>query len=113
MNSISSKLDEIVKQLRLLNLIQIEGIKSMSNNFDALSAALAGVEDGIRSVAEAIANPAVDNNDQATIDGLTARLTAAADALAAATAAENAEDAGPVPTPAPEPQPPVDEPPVA
>jgi hypothetical protein len=111
-NSISSKLEKLIHLLELSLVVQLKGIQSMSNNFEALSAALAGVEDGIRSVAEAIANPAVDNNDQATIDGLTARLNAAADALAAATAAEDAEDAGPVVEPAPEPQPPVDEPPV-
>lgn len=64
----------------------------MANNFEGLKAAIAAVEAGIRQVAEAIANPAVDNNDQATIDGLTGQLTAAADALAAATAAEVAED---------------------
>lgn len=82
-----------------------EGFRHMANDFTGLKAALAAVEDGIRSVAAAIANPAVDKNDQTTIDGLTAQLTAAADALAAATAAENAEDAGPVVAPAPTPAP--------
>lgn len=77
-----------------------EGFKRMANDFTGLKAALASVEDGIRSVAAAIANPAVDNNDQAVIDGLTAQLSAAADALAAATAAEVAED-GTAAAPAP------------
>jgi len=79
-----------------------EGFRSMANNFDELKAAVAAVEAGIRSVADAIANPAVDNNDQAVIDQLSGQLKIAADALAAATAAENAEDGvvAPVETPA-------------
>lgn len=71
----------------------------MSNNFDALTAAVSAVEDGIRAVAEAIANPATDLTDQPTIDALSARLVAAADALAAAKAAEDSEDGA---APAPE-----------
>jgi hypothetical protein len=69
-----------------------KGFIVMANDFSALDAALAGVEQAIRDVAAAIANPAVDNNDQATIDAITARLGAAADALAAAKAAEDVED---------------------
>ena len=71
-----------------------EGFSRMANNFAALTAAVDAVAAEISAVAAAIANPAVDNNDQPTIDALTARLTAAADALKAATAAENAEDGG-------------------
>lgn len=77
----------------------------MANNFEALVAAVDGVEAGIRAVAEAIANPATDLNDQPTIDALTGRLVAAADALAAAKAAEDAEDN---PAPPAEPEPPVE-----
>lgn len=69
-----------------------------------------GVSTEVRSVAEAIANPAVEN------DELVARLTAVADRmdglktdLQAATAAEQAEDAGTVTTPTPTPTPTPDE----
>lgn len=74
----------------------------MANDFTGLKTALDEVVAGINSVAAAIANPAVDNNDQAVIDGLTTQLQAAAAALSAATAAEVAED-GTASTPAPEP----------
>lgn len=79
----------------------------MANNFSNMDAAINRVADEVRAVAEAIANPAVDNNDQEVIDGLTARLDAAADALEVAREAENAEDAGPQPEPEPEPEEPV------
>jgi hypothetical protein len=82
----------IVEALTLNTIVQLKGIKQMANDFTGLSAALDAVVAGIQEVAAAIANPAVDNNDQAVIDGFTAKLTAAADALKAATAAENAED---------------------
>jgi hypothetical protein len=90
-------LQSIVEAIVFNALVTKEGFKHMSNDFSAMDAALGGVEQAIRDVAEAIANPAVDNNDQATIDGFTARLVGAADALAAAKAAEDAEDAGPAP----------------
>lgn len=64
----------------------------MANNFAALSAAIDAVVAGIQEVRDAIANPAVDKNDQTVIDGLTARLTDAAAALSAAVSEENAED---------------------
>ena len=71
-----------------------EGFLRMANDFSAAMAALDAVEQAIRDVAAAIANPATNLNDQPTIDGITSRLTAAADALAAAKSAEDAEDAG-------------------
>lgn len=64
----------------------------MSNDFSGLTAAIDAVAVGISEVAAAIANPAVDKNDQATIDALTAKLNGMVAALTAATAAENAED---------------------
>ena len=70
----------------------------MSNNFDRMNAAVEAVGAAVLDVATAIRNPAVDKNDQATIDALSTKLEAAAAALAVATADENAEDAG---TPAP------------
>lgn len=72
----------------------------MANNFAALSAAIDAVVAGIQEVRDAIANPAVDKNDQTVIDGLTARLTDAAAALTAATAEENAEDGATTTAPA-------------
>lgn len=72
----------------------IESAKSMSNDFSGLNAALDAVAQGIVDVAAAIANPATDNSDQATIDGFTARLTDLATQLSAAKVAEDAEDAG-------------------
>jgi hypothetical protein len=69
-----------------------EGNIHMANNFSALTAAIDAVLGGIQEVAAAIANPAVDKNDQATIDALTAKLTTAAAALQSAVVAENAED---------------------
>lgn len=77
-----------------------KGFENMANDFSGLSSALDAVVAGIQEVAAAIANPAVDNNDQTVIDGLTAKLTAAADALKAATAAEVAEDGTPATPPA-------------
>jgi hypothetical protein len=71
-----------------------EGVVIMANSFNEMTAAVDRVADSVRAVADAIANPAVDNNDQAVIDDLTSRLNSAADALDAATSAENAEDAG-------------------
>jgi hypothetical protein len=71
-----------------------EGVVIMANSFNEMTAAVDRVAASVRSVADAIANPAVDNNDQAVIDDLTSRLNSAADALDAATSAENAEDAG-------------------
>ena len=73
----------------------------MSNNFDRLTAAVTLVGGAVVDVAAAIRNPAVDKNDQATIDALATQLEAAAAALQVATADENAEDAGTVATPAP------------
>lgn len=81
-----------VKSLTEDILLLQKGFLVMANDFSALDAALAGVEEAIREVAAAIANPAQDNNDQAVIDAITARLGAAADALAAAKTAEDAED---------------------
>jgi hypothetical protein len=92
----------ITAALLLLNNTLSKGFELMANDFTGLKAALDEVVAGINSVAAAIANPAVDNNDQAVIDGLTTQLQAAAAALSAATAAEVAED-GTAPTPAPEP----------
>jgi len=95
-----------------------KGTKRMANNFEQLTAAVDRVSKqveliggDVRAVADAIANPAVDNNSQPVIDDLTGRLNAAGDALdsastalASATEAENAEDAGPAsPAPAEEP----------
>jgi hypothetical protein len=72
----------------------------MANNFERLEGAVSRVADEVEAVAQAIANPSVDNNDQAVIDDLSSRLEAAADSLRSATEAENAEDSGPVsPTP--------------
>lgn len=90
----------LIEAIELNSLTLLKGFKLMANNFEGLSAAIDAVVVGIQEVAAAIANPAVDNNDQTVIDGLTAKLTAAAAALTDATAAENAEDAG---TPAPAP----------
>jgi cell division GTPase FtsZ len=84
----------LIINLTILNKVLSKGFNDMANNFAALSAAIDAVVAGIQEVAAAIANPAVDNNDQTVIDGFTAKLTAAADALKAATAAENAEDTG-------------------
>lgn len=89
----------ITAALLLLNNTLSKGFKLMANDFTGLKAALEAVQAGILSVAAAIANPAVDNNDQAVIDGFTAQLKAAADALAAATAAEVAEDGTTAPAP--------------
>jgi hypothetical protein len=93
-------LGRIADALELNNVIQLEGLLIMANNFSGLSAALDAVVAGIQEVAAAIANPAVDNNDQAVIDGFTAKLTAAADALKSATAAEVVEDGAAVTPPA-------------
>lgn len=90
----------IAEAIVLNALIMKKGFQDMANDFSGLNSALDAVVAGIQEVAAAIANPAVDNNDQTVIDGLTAKLTAAADALKAATAAEVAED-GTVATPAP------------
>jgi hypothetical protein len=87
-----------LKELYHRVLILEKGFIVMANDFSGLDAALAGVEEAIREVAAAIANPAVDNNDQAVIDAITARLGAAADALGAAKAAEDAEDGVVAPT---------------
>lgn len=96
----------ITAALLVLNDTLSKGFKRMANDFSGLKTALEAVQAGILSVAAAIANPAVDNNDQTVIDGFTAQLKAAADALAAATAAEVAEDgtaAAPATDPAPAP----------
>lgn len=91
----------IAAALLLLNDTLSKGFKLMANDFSGLKAALDAVVEGINAVAAAIANPAVDNNDQAVIDSLTTQLQAAASALSAATAAEVAEDGTTVtPTPA-------------
>ncbi len=73
-------------------LVQLEGMLNMANNFEGLVAAIGEVEAGIAEVVAAINNPAVDNNDQEVIDGLTARLTGLVPVLDAAEATENAED---------------------
>lgn len=64
----------------------------MANNFERLSSAVQSVADRVEDVAEAIRNPAVDNNDQAVIDDLAGRLESAAAALDTAVAEERAED---------------------
>jgi hypothetical protein len=89
----------ITAALLLLNNTLSKGFELMANDFSGLKAALDAVVAGINSVAAAIANPAVDNNDQAVIDSLTSQLQAAAAALSAATAAEVAEDGTPAPAP--------------
>jgi len=83
------------RQFRRLIKLMEEGNEIMANNFDRLNAAVQSVADNVLDVAEAIRNPAVDNNDQEVIDELAGRLEDAASALDAATAEENAEDAGP------------------
>lgn len=79
----------------------------MANNFERLEAAVSRVADEVQAVAEAIANPAVDNNDQEVIDDLSSRLEAAADSLRSATEAENAEDGMSAPSEPSEPSEPV------
>jgi hypothetical protein len=71
-----------------------KGIDIMANSFERLSAAADRIADEIQSVADAIRNPAVDNNDQAQIDELAGRLEGAADSLAGLAEEERAEDAG-------------------
>ena len=73
-------------------------VNKMANSFEGLEAAASRIADEVAAVAEAIANPAVDNNDQEVIDDLTARLNSAADALRSATEAENAEDGASAPS---------------
>jgi hypothetical protein len=75
-----------------------EGFIIMANDFSGLNAALDAVAAGLAEVAAAIANPAADNNDQATIDAITARLGGFADQLSAAKVAEDAEDGVVAPT---------------
>lgn len=98
----------ITAALLLLNDTLSKGLNNMANDFSGLKAALEAVEAGIRGVAAAIANPAIDNNDQLVIDGFTAQLKTAADALASATAAEQAEDGTPAPVETPVDPAPVD-----
>lgn len=62
------------------------------NDFTRLFNALEAVAAEASSVAEAIRNPSVDNNDQSTIDELASRLENVAETLHAATEAELAED---------------------
>jgi hypothetical protein len=81
----------VIIQLLALNLKET---KNMANNFDRLVAAIDAVSAGIAAVAEAIRNPAVDNNDQVVIDELAGRLEASAALLSAALADEQAEDGG-------------------
>lgn len=69
----------------------------MVNDFASLSAAIDAVATEIAEAVALLQNPVVDNNDQATIDALTARLSAAADALKGALPAE--APAAPVDTP--------------
>jgi gamma-glutamylcysteine synthetase len=66
--------------------------KNMANDFSRLTTAVQVVADNVAAVAEAIRNPAVDNNDQAVIDDLAGKLEAAANALGEAFLAEQAED---------------------
>lgn len=89
-----------------LSIIQLEGMILMSNNFERLNAAVTLVGLNVAAVAEAIRNPAIDNNDQAVIDALAGQLEAAASILAAAKVEEDAEDgtAAPAPEPTPEPE---------
>lgn len=77
----------------------------MANSFNSLSAAVDRVSASVEAVAEAIRNPAVDNNDQAVIDDLAGRLEAAAAALDSAVDAEKAEDNKNAPAPVEEPAP--------
>lgn len=72
----------------------------MSLDLSALKAAVDTVATNILAVSSAIANPAVDNNDQQIIDELTTRLNNSAAALQAAVDEENAEK-GVVPAAAP------------
>ena len=95
-------LHETIEMLRhavdVQSVILLKGFHNMSNDFTKLTAAIDDVAGKIVDVAQAIRNPEVNNNDQATIDAMATRLEAASAALLAATAAENAEDAG-TPTP--------------
>lgn len=64
----------------------------MANDFTALAAAIDLVANAVTEVAAAIRNPAVDNNDQGTIDTLAGRLEAIGAALSEALVAEQEED---------------------
>lgn len=56
----------------------------MAEDFSKLAAAVALVGSEIDAVVTELQNPAVDNNNQATIDALTSKLTDAASALGSA-----------------------------
>jgi hypothetical protein len=79
--------------LRIAEALE-EGNYIMADNFDRMTKAVDRVANEVQAVADAIRNPAVDNNNQAVIDELAGRLEGAADALESATNEENAEDAG-------------------
>ena len=64
----------------------------MANDFSRLTTAVQVVADNVAAVAEAIRNPAVDNNDQAVIDNLAGKLEAVVNVLGEAFIAEQAED---------------------
>jgi hypothetical protein len=77
--------------MRLAQAIE-EGTIILSNDFSRLQTAVNLVAANVLAVAEAIRNPAVDKNDQATIDSLAESLEAAAAALDVAREEENVED---------------------
>lgn len=66
-------------------------------DFTRLNAALDSIATEIAALAEAIRNPATDNNDQTQVDDLAGRAEAAAAALQGLKVEEDAEDTGPTP----------------
>ena len=73
-------------------ILVYKGLTNLANDFTQLAAAIDAVARATEEVAAAIRNPAVDNNDQGTIDALAGRLEAVSAVLAGALVEEQAED---------------------
>lgn len=85
-------IDKLADAIHEHNMIQIERMIILSNDFSRITAAVTALGAGLVSLAAAIRNPAVDNNDQAVIDEIAGSLEAMAAGLPGLIAEEDAED---------------------
>jgi hypothetical protein len=80
--SFKDKVEEKALSLIIRALIRIERkLNLMANDFSQLTAVIDNVVAEIAEVVAILQNPAVDNNDQAIIDALVAKLNPAASSL--------------------------------